>query len=81
MALAIGQAFDIPGCIVNLQSLTPTNQFPHYSDTKGFLQAIVDGKTDKAYRQTYIELEKFQFEFLKEHVDKLKRKAFFGLNN
>ena len=105
LLLAVGQKINRPVAIVNLQPLTPTTRFPHYSHTDWFVNAILqrqqtptvigddddDGagandvqnhhkhKTNsssmsgEAMKKTYLELERYQFEFLKERLETVYR--------
>jgi len=61
--------------LVQLQSLVPTKDYPHYSCLDKCLQATTtmsNGGNDKnslqEYFDSYIELERHQFEFLKVHA-------------
>jgi len=64
----------IPLYLVQLQSLVPTNDFPHYSQHKECLDALTEKKPCEAseYRDSHIELERFQYDFLKEHMTNKK---------
>ncbi|CAB9497870.1 Sterol 3-beta-glucosyltransferase [Seminavis robusta] len=61
----------VPVYLVQLQNLVPTKDYPHYSRT----EACVDALTGKAgantdeNRNSFVELERLQLEFLTAHVD------------
>lgn len=81
LCLVVARHINIPLYIVHLQSLAPTPTFPHYS-TKGCVQVIlsneedpemmddsgVNGDVAHSYRQTYVDLERVQYDFLKEYM-------------
>ena len=75
LELAAQLAKPVPSVyLVQLQSLIPTNDHPHYSETEDCIQALVHHKTCQGmeYRQTFIELERYQFDFLNAHRKILK---------
>jgi sterol 3beta-glucosyltransferase len=73
LSFAISQKLEIPVCLVHLQPLIPTEAFPHYSQTDDFMAALTqDGTTPdqlKYNKETYVELERYQHEFLEERLD------------
>ncbi|CAE7396133.1 UGT80B1 [Symbiodinium natans] len=68
LALLLGSKNGIPVSIVHLQPLVPTRDFPHYSHTEAFLEAILSKKGDDANVETYTLLERFQHEFTEERL-------------
>mmetsp|Transcript_27773 Transcript_27773/g.50734 ORF Transcript_27773/g.50734 Transcript_27773/m.50734 type:complete len:488 (-) Transcript_27773:83-1546(-) len=60
----------IPIYLVQLQNLVPTRDFPHYSQTDAFIEALTNGGRDKdGNLETYLELERLQLQFLSAHVE------------
>ncbi|KNC75111.1 hypothetical protein SARC_12359 [Sphaeroforma arctica JP610] len=63
--------------LVQLQPLVPTKNFPHFSQHDECLKALVNANSKAApdtttdYVESYLELERFQFDFLLVHIDKL----------
>lgn len=69
LSMALSTKLDIPLCLVQLQPLIPTRDFPHYSHTDDCVNAILNGHDEESGDQnieTYLELERFQYEFIQE---------------
>ena len=62
----------VPVYLVQLQSLVPTKDYPHYSQTEACLEALTSAKGANASEnlESYLLLERFQHEFLKLHADR-----------
>lgn len=60
----------VPVYLVQLQSLVPTQDFPHYSQHEKCLDALVHHKGSGSPENvdTYLELERIQADFLEAHV-------------
>mmetsp|Transcript_37050 Transcript_37050/g.54432 ORF Transcript_37050/g.54432 Transcript_37050/m.54432 type:complete len:447 (-) Transcript_37050:213-1553(-) len=81
LAIALAQKLNILLCIVHLQPLVPTAMFPHYSQLDQYVKVIQEIRNNEKngessigkqeYADSYWELEQFQHEFLKEHLDKV----------
>lgn len=76
LAIAVSEKHKLPLSIVHLQPLAPTRLFPHYSNTKECVKAIMgesdrDDETAESNLNSYWELEQFQYEFLKDSLDAL----------
>jgi sterol 3beta-glucosyltransferase len=72
LALLLAKYLDVPLYLVQLQPLVPTKDFPHFSRTDLCVEALIshEASGQEKYIESYIELERFQFEFLKEHLRK-----------
>uniref|UniRef100_A0A7S4MWN6 Erythromycin biosynthesis protein CIII-like C-terminal domain-containing protein n=1 Tax=Odontella aurita TaxID=265563 RepID=A0A7S4MWN6_9STRA len=73
LAIALGEKYGMPVCLVQLQPMIPTGEFPHYSNTDRCIDAIIGkgqmkGEERKKNAATYWELERFQFDFLEERL-------------
>eukprot|EP00567_Pseudictyota_dubia_P013247 CAMPEP_0197441778 /NCGR_PEP_ID=MMETSP1175-20131217/7961_1 /TAXON_ID=1003142 /ORGANISM="Triceratium dubium, Strain CCMP147" /LENGTH=197 /DNA_ID=CAMNT_0042972109 /DNA_START=43 /DNA_END=633 /DNA_ORIENTATION=+ len=75
LAMAVGDEMGSTICWVQLQPLTPTKHYPHYSQHDSFIDALLamDTNADSLESsfgekniETYCELERYQYEFLKE---------------
>lgn len=70
---------NIPVCWVHLQPLVPTGMFPHYSkkdDAVKALLAMLSGEAPEEHtsgvnRETYLKLERYQEQFLRENIKKV----------
>ena len=75
LAFALTQKLSIPTYLVHLQPLLPTGLFPQYSNTDEFVECLTQDPSSlilkKEYLEGYWELEKFQYDFLKERLDKM----------
>lgn len=68
LGIALSTKLNIPLCLVQLQPLIPTRDFPHSSNTDDCVNALVNGEgtnTDENL-ETYLELERFQYKFIRE---------------
>lgn len=63
----------VPLYLVQLQSLVPTKDFPHYSKEDACIAALLgeDGASASEHFASYVELERCQLEFLSAHRTKL----------
>lgn len=68
LSMALATKMSIPLCLVQLQPLVPTRDFPHSSNTDQCVNALVYGKgaNKDENLETYLELERFQYKFMKE---------------
>ena len=70
VALQMEHERKIPVYLVQLQSLVPTQDYPHYSQTDACVEALTKGTTDTGNNlESFLELERFQHEFLKVQAD------------
>ena len=68
LGMALATKLGIPLCLVQLQPLVPTRDFPHSSHTDDCVSALVydKGTNTEENLETYLELERFQYKFIKE---------------
>lgn len=66
LAMAVSAKLQVQLCLVQLQSLIPTQDFPHFSHVDDCVEAIVTKKANKDNVETFLELERFQYKFIKE---------------
>lgn len=75
LAFALTQKLSIPTYLVHLQPLLPTGLFPHYSNADEFVECVSKDPSTLTlkpeYLEGYWELERFQYEFWKERLDKM----------
>mmetsp|Transcript_19797 Transcript_19797/g.36959 ORF Transcript_19797/g.36959 Transcript_19797/m.36959 type:complete len:443 (-) Transcript_19797:114-1442(-) len=73
LSFALTQKLSIPTYLVHLQPLLPTGLFPHYSKTEECVECLTkDPNTlvlESRFLDGYWELERYQYDFLKERVD------------
>ena len=70
IALQTKHKKSLPVYLVQLQSLIPTQDYPHYSQTDACVEALSQGTANnESFLETYLELERFQHEFLKVQAD------------
>ena len=75
LAFALTQELSIPTYLVHLQPLLPTGLFPHYSNADEFVECMTKDPSTLVLKDDYLEgyweLERFQYDFLKERLDKM----------
>lgn len=75
MEIALQMEKKIPVYLIQLQSLVPTKDYPHYSQTNACVEALTHETTSKGANtpaenlETFLSLERFQYEFLKGYTD------------
>ena len=70
LALLVADRLHLPLYLVQLQSLVPTRDFPHYSRTEECVRALIGDAicSSEENLESYIELERFQSDFLKDYM-------------
>ena len=71
MEVSMQMKTNVPVYLVQLQSLVPTVDYPHYSQIDKCVKALTTGESANTPEnlETFLELERFQHEFLKVHAD------------
>jgi len=76
LCFAISSKLQIPTVLVHLQSLVPTNLFPHYSSVDESVRAIVGLANEEEppkvdHSEIYWMFERYQLEFTQEALDRM----------
>lgn len=65
VSMVVATKLDIPLCLVQLQPLVPTRDFPHSSNVDDCVTAIMsETHNHDKNLETYLELERFQYKFI-----------------
>jgi len=66
-----------PSIVTHLQALVPTSLYPHYSNAKECVSALTSSsqsQSNLANLTSYVDLERYQYDFLQERLDKIYQK-------